>query len=104
MYCVSISRKLEDKVFILCEGKLTNPEILGDDLEKIIMECCAEIAKELIFDLGNVVMINEACYDELLKLEANYKIKFINSSMFIEEHISEISKTKTGVKRKWQRS
>lgn len=93
MYCVNISRKMEDKVFILCEGKLTNPEILGDDLEKI-MECCAESAKELIFDLGNVVMINEACYDELLKLEANYKIKFINSSMFIEEQISEISKTK----------
>ena len=93
MYCLNVSKIANSKLLIILEGKLINPEILTNDLEEII-QLHGDNANELNFDMKSVVMINEACYNILSKFENSHKIKIINSSMFIEEQIMEILKSK----------
>ncbi len=89
MYSVRVLKIADEKVIILCEGKLTDQKILTNDL-KNITENYANGAKELIFDMENVVMINEACYKVFLELKENFSIKLNNCSLFISEQIASL--------------
>ena len=92
MYFVGIPKKVDQTLIIAFEGRLTNSEVLSNDLDLIFDSSQDEITT-VKFDMADVVMINESCFKVLSGLKNNYSIEFINCSLFIEEQLTEISKT-----------